>query len=78
MSDSRCNKAHTNGDKWIISIIAGLLFLLVSSPFLYKATNELFTSLNLPGLAESSGCPNSLGLIVHAFVFILIVRLLMR
>jgi hypothetical protein len=58
-------------------MIAGLLFLLIASPFLYNVVNNLTSSFGLI-LADKNGCPNLGGLLVHAIVFMLIVRLLMR
>ena len=72
----QCNKPYTSKDKWIVSIIAGLLFLLIASPFLFNAVNSVTSSFGL--IIANSGCPNLGGLLLHAIVFMLIVRLLMR
>ena len=45
-----------------------LVFLIVSLPYTYKITNGLLGSI-LGKLADSSGCPTTLGLFVHAIVF---------
>lgn len=66
-------KAYTNKDKWIVACISGLLFLLLSSPYLYMFTGSL-----LKGLASHNGTPTIYGLILHAIIFILAARLLMR
>jgi hypothetical protein len=73
----QCNKPYTSKDKWIVSLIAGLLFLLIASPFLFAAVNNMTSSFGLT-LASSQGCPNLAGLLVHGIFFMLIVRLLMR
>jgi hypothetical protein len=72
-----CSKPYTSKDKWIISMIGGLMFLLISSPFLYEAVDALTSSFGL-NIADEKGCPNLGGLIVHTSVFILVTRLLMR
>lgn len=71
-----CKTAFTMRDKWIVALIGGLLFLLVSSPFLYEAVDALTTSFGLK--ISSDGCPNLGGLMLHSAVFAGITRLLMR
>lgn len=70
-------KTYSSQDKWIASIIAGLLFLLIASPFLFNAVNSITSSFGLV-ICDKSGCPNMAGLVLHAVVFVLIVRLLMN
>lgn len=65
----------TSRDKWVISIISGLLFLLIASPFLFGVVNEITSKFGIPVI--TNGCPNMAGLVIHSIVFILIVRLLM-
>ena len=55
---------------------AVLLFFLISNPFTYRLTNSLLSGL-VGRLADPSGCPTSLGLIVHSIVFGFIVNALM-
>lgn len=45
-----------------------IVFIIVSLPFTYKTTNSLLGGV-LGKLADASGCPTDLGLIVHAIVF---------
>lgn len=66
----------TSKDKWIISLLSGLLFLLVASPFLFTVMNELTSSFGMT--IAHNGCPNMGGLLIHAIVFMLLVRLLMK
>ena len=72
-----CLKPYTSRDKWTVSAIGGLLFILVSSPFLYEATNSLTTSLKLD-ITTGAGCPNIKGLVLHTAIFVVIARMLMR
>jgi hypothetical protein len=62
--------------KWMISLLSAFIFFVISSPFLYKLTNSLAKYLKLQ-LASYDGAPTLLGLVVHAVVFMLIVRALM-
>lgn len=72
-----CLKPYTSKDKWIVSMIAGLLFLLISSPFLYEAVDSLTSSFGLK-IASADGCPNLGGLLLHSAVYMGMTRLLMR
>ena len=74
---NECAKPYTSKDKWIISLIGGLLFLLIASPFLYEAVNALTSTFGLK-IADRDGCPNLAGIVLHTLVFILVVRVLMR
>lgn len=74
--DTVVEKKTSNGEKWLISVICGLLFLLMASPFLFTFVNDLFQKTGLT-FATPSGCPTDLGLVFHAVVFIFIIRLIM-
>ncbi len=64
-------------DKKISATIQSvIIFLIISAPFTYKITNSILGNI-IGKLADSSGCPTTLGLIVHAIVFGLIVYSLM-
>lgn len=64
-----------NTQKWVVSLYCLILFLLIASPFMYKLTNSL-TSL-VGWETSENGCPNLGGLVLHAIVFGLLIRLLM-
>jgi len=53
-----------------------LLFVIISLPYTYKLTDNLLGGL-IGRLADGSGCPTTLGLLVHSLVFGLIVYGLM-
>ena len=53
-----------------------IVFIIVSLPFTYRITNHLLGGL-VGKLADSSGCPTGLGLIIHSIVFGLIIYALM-
>jgi len=58
--------------KIIISLIAAVIFFLVSSPFMYDFTNKIGLKTE-----KSSGCPSTQGLLIHSAVFFIIVFLIM-
>jgi hypothetical protein len=64
------------GQKISATIQSIFVFLIVSLPFTYKLTNSLLSGI-LGKLADSSGCPTTLGLLIHSIVFGLIVYILM-
>jgi hypothetical protein len=41
MENLTCDKPYTSTDKWTASIISGLTFLIVSSPYTYSLTDSL-------------------------------------
>ena len=47
------------------SLYGGLIFFLVSSPAMYSLTSSLFG----PEIASRSGCPSTMGVLVHAAVY---------
>ena len=72
---AKCKKPISEANKWMISLWSGLLFFLIASPFMFKLTGRL---LSLAGLQiEKDGCPNLIGVGIHAVVFAILVRLMM-
>ena len=65
--------SKTNGDKWLCALYVTILFLVVSMPATYKLTNALLKSVCV--LASKNGCPTICGIVVHALVFLLLLRL---
>lgn len=72
-----CASKPQSADKWRYTLITSVLFLIVVNPMTYKLTNSLFSKL-LGSIANpSSGCPSMVGILLHAVVFTLLLRLLM-
>lgn len=46
------------------AISLGLLFFIVSNPIVYRLVDSVIN-----GVASPSGCPTTLGLVVHSLVF---------
>lgn len=63
----------TNGNKWLYALYVTILFLVVSMPVTYKFTNALLNGVCV--LASKNGCPTMCGILVHALVFLLLLRL---
>lgn len=76
---SSCDKMSgtSNLDKWIIAVLIGIIFAIIASPFMFRITNFFFKKLGFPTV-DSNGVPNLFGLVLHAGVFIVVIRLLMH
>ena len=72
-----CAKPYTSKDKWCISLILGILFVLIASPFFYKVINNLTKKVKFV-TATNTGRPNVLGLLLHGLIYILVVRWLIK
>ena len=70
-------KKPTNVDKWRYTLMTTVLFLVIVNPYTYKLVQFL-----LGGICKiadpQTGCPSLCGIIVHAIVFIFILRWLME
>ena len=69
-------QAYSNEDKWVASIMSGLLFVLIASPFTYRLTNSVARSVGFD-MADDSGCPSFLGTVVHGLVFTVLLKVMM-
>jgi hypothetical protein len=77
MKNSQCMKPYTSKDKWIVALVGGLLFILMSSPFLYETINTFTSTLGAHTL-DNKDTPTIQGMILHSILFTLATRLLMR
>ena len=59
--------------KWQITFFSALIFLIVVHPMTYQLTHKLLGGV-LGKIADSSGCPTTVGLALHTIVYILLVR----
>ena len=67
----------TNVDKWRYTLYTTtVLFLIIVNPYTYKLVNSLLQSV-VGKIADSAGCPTTVGILVHAVVFTLILRYMM-
>lgn len=65
-----------NFDKILISVIIGIIFFILASPFIFNLTGKGFGMLGVKMLNEKG--PTTLGLIIHTVIFIIAVRILMH
>lgn len=78
MANNSVGKNLSNSQRWLISLIVGLLFIIIASPMLFKGVDYLISKLGLGHIASRDGLPFSSGLIIHGIVFFLIIRLFME
>lgn len=62
--------------KWRYTLYTTIIFLIVANPLTYKLVNYLLGFLLK--ISDSSGCPTTVGFLVHAVVFTLLLRYLME
>ena len=70
-------KELTNEKKWTISFYTAIAVLLIMNPYTFKIVNKITSTMGFP-IANHEGCPNGYGLLLHAIVFLLLIRLLME
>ena len=85
--DNNCNDNKlTSEQKWWVSLLLGLLFVFISSPFFYVFTNYVFnlfcgTCIYVDsidnGYCVVYGGPTLLGLFIHFIIFTLVIRFLL-
>jgi len=62
--------------KWRYTLYTTIIFLIVANPLTYKLVNYLLGFILK--ISDSSGCPTTVGFLIHAVVFTLILRYLME
>jgi heme A synthase len=67
----------TNSMKWWLAIFLGILFFLIALGGTYNLTNAIWTGIRLPSFLNAPGCPNTWGVLIHAIVFVLLIRLIL-
>lgn len=60
-------------EQWAYTILAGLLFLLLSSTFFYGFLNYIMTSIRFPATMTDKG-PTIFGLLLTTIIFILLYK----
>ena len=68
----------TDQQKWMISFISGIVFILVSTPQTFQLTNSIFEKYFCIKTIDEFEKPTWSGIILHGLVFMLITRLLMN
>ena len=63
-----CN-GQKQQEKFITSLISGLTFFIIANPETFRLVRRVLG----PGIATPTGCPSTVGLLVHSIVFILVV-----
>ena len=61
-------------EKFITSLISGLTFFVIANPETFRLVRRVLG----PRIATPTGCPSTIGLLVHSTVFILVVWAMMN
>lgn len=56
-------------EKFMISVLSAIIFYIIANPTTFK----IVRSVAGDWVSSATGCPSSMGLILHSFVFFLIV-----
>jgi len=72
-----CLKKPTNSDKWRFTFYTVIIFLLVINPYTYILVNRILGKIIGKIADPITGCPTTLGFIIHTIVFTLILRYIM-
>jgi hypothetical protein len=66
----------SNENKWMISIMSGVMFAIIASPELYILSDSIFDYMfSMKTMVDE--VPTKFGILVHSIIFLLITRLLM-
>ena len=66
----------TSGHKWWAAIVMGMVFAILNSPAAYYITSYVSTSFGGMELIKGRGVTIS-GLLLHTFIFVIIVRIIL-
>jgi hypothetical protein len=69
-------KELNNEKKWVLSFYTAIIALIIMNPYTFKIVNWITSKMGFP-IANSNGCPNGYGLLLHAIVFLVLIRLFM-
>ena len=73
----KCAGKPSTNDKWRYTLLTTIVFLIVGNPITYKLTNKLFSRFLGSVASPSGGCPSTIGILLHAAVFTVILRYMM-
>lgn len=68
-----CN-GQKQQEKFITSLISGLTFFVIANPETFRLVRRVLG----PRIATPTGCPSTLGLLVHSLVFVVVVWAMMN
>ena len=67
----------TNSMKWWLAIFLGILAFIIFFPGTFNLTNAIWTSFGLPSFLQAPGSPTVVGVLIHAVIFAVIIRLVL-
>jgi hypothetical protein len=69
----------TNGQKWVLALFFGLLFLIIASPIAFYISNSVAVEVGVPRMYNfpSDIGPTMIGVIIQSIIFAIVIRLLL-
>lgn len=67
-----------SSQKWMLALVMGLLFVLISLPYTYQLTNMLFKHVHLDTVSSGESNLTMVGILIHFVVFTLLARLILH
>jgi hypothetical protein len=77
MKDVEEETSPKNIDKWRIAIIIGIIFIILTSPIIFGFSDNIFSKIRI-STCDRKGRPTLFGWLLHAIIFIIIIRILMK
>lgn len=72
-----CGVKWSSSAKWWLAIFVAIIFFIIAAPCTYNLTNGIVEAAGLPGFLCAPGCPNIWGVLLHAVVFAIVLRIIM-
>jgi hypothetical protein len=69
-------KSPQSADKWRYTLYTTFVLLALFNPWTYKLVDSLLSGF-VGQIAGKYGCPTTLGFVLHAIIFTLIIRYMM-
>lgn len=71
----KCKMKPSSLDKWRYTLYTTVLFLIIVNPYTYLFVNSILKYVFM--VCNKNGCPTPFGIVIHAIVFTLLLRVLM-
>lgn len=72
----QCENLYDSTDKWRVSILAGLIFMVIASPISYSILNAITSQVGI--IMSVSGSPTFMGLVITGIIYALVTRAIMH
>ncbi len=77
MFDSEFFVSSSSSMKWTIVVLLGILFIVFASRGAFNLTNSLYNTMSGKTFFDAQGCPSFRGVLLHAVLFGIVIRLIL-